>query len=175
MKWWMLLAGLLGLLVLAGLALYLVGRSLPAAHVAERAREIDAAPKQVAQRVWQVDAQPQWRRKISRIEVHERGRDRLRYTEHAGRDAIAFEMVMKEDGRHFESRIVSTDLPFGGRWLIRLDPIGERRTRITIREEGVVHSPVFRALGRYVFGHTATMEAYLDDLARSFAGENRGS
>ncbi|ALJ28277.1 MAG: hypothetical protein DI562_03505 [Stenotrophomonas acidaminiphila] len=175
MKWWMLTGGLIGVLLLTGLAVYLVGRSLPAEHIAEGGREIGATVDMVAQRVWGVETQPQWRRRIARVEVSEREPGRVRYTEYVGRDAITFELVEQEGGRRFESRIVSTDLPFGGRWLIALDPIGEQRTRVSIREEGVVHSPMFRALGRYVFGHTATMEAYLNDLARSFEGTDHGA
>lgn len=175
MKWWTLLGGTVGGLAGLGVAVFVVGLRLPAEHVATRSREINASVDQVSERVRRVEAQPQWRRKISLIDVQSRAPGSTRYTEHAGSDAIAFELVEHADGRHFESRITSTDLPFGGRWLIVLEPLDGERTRIDIQEEGVVHSPVFRTLRRYVFGHTATMDAYLDDLERSFVEHGHGA
>ena len=53
--------------------------------------------------------------------------------------------------------------PFGGRWLITLARAGDK-TRVTIREEGFVKPPIFRVLSKYVFGHEATLTAYLKDL-----------
>lgn len=175
MKWWTLLGVIAGGIVGLGLAAYVVGLRLPAEHVATRAREIGGALNQVSDRLWRVEAQPQWRHKVSRIDVQSRAPGTIRYTEYAGSDAIAFELVQGASGRRFESRITSTDLPFGGRWLISLEPIDDQKTRIVVQEEGVVHSPVFRTLSRYVFGHTATMDAYLDDLARSFAEHDDGA
>lgn len=176
MKWMAIIGGLVGVVVGAGLAVYLIGMFLPAEHVAERTRDIDADVTGVSERVRNVEEQSQWRRGVSRIELMDRQPDKISYTEHSGSDAIAFELVERKHGRAFESRITSTDLPFGGRWLISLEPIdGNRRTRISIREEGVVHSPPFRTLSRYVFGHTATMDAYLEDLERSFSGANNGA
>ncbi len=175
MKWWMLISGLVGVLVLTGGAAYLVGRALPAEHVAERARLINAGLEQVSERIRRVEAQPKWRRKITRIEVQSRDSNLVRYTEYAGRDAISFQLAERAGGRQFESRIISTDLPFGGRWVIELDSIGVGTTRVFIREEGVVRSPVYRALGRYVFGHTATMDAYLDDLTNSLQDNRDGT
>ena len=37
---------------------------------------------------------------------------------------------------------------------------------VTITEHGQVFNPVFRVMSRFVFGHTATIEAYLTNLAR---------
>ena len=48
MKWWMLTGGLIGVLLLTGLAVYLVGRSLPAEHIAEGGREIGATVQRYA-------------------------------------------------------------------------------------------------------------------------------
>ena len=175
MNSWSIVFGVTGVLVLAGACVYVAGFALPEEHIAERSRKVRATVEHVTERVRSVQAQPHWRRDVTRIEVQMYEPGRARYVEYTGGDTIAFEMRDLEGDWRFESRIVSPDLPFGGRWLIALDPIGEQRTRVSIREEGVVHSPMFRALGRYVFGHTATMEAYLNDLARSFEGTDHGA
>lgn len=168
MKWWTVPGALGGVSLALGAIAYAVGSMLPAEHVAERSADVAADAARVAERIRAVEAQPQWRRKVTRVEVHERGPHQVRYTEFAGRDAIAFDMTADREGRRFVSTIASADLPFGGRWLIALEPIAASRTRVTIREEGVVRPPVFRALSRYVIGHGATMDAYLEDLSNSF-------
>ena len=40
--------------------------------------------------------------------------------------------------------------------------------RVTITEDGEVSNAIFRFMSRYVFGHTATLDAYLISLARRF-------
>ena len=59
---------------------------------------------------------------------------------------------------------VADGLPYGGTWTFELAPEGGG-TRLTITEHGEVYNPIFRVLARFVFGHAATMEAYLEDLA----------
>jgi hypothetical protein len=49
---------------------------------------------------------------------------------------------------------------------INVDAVG-----VTITEDGEVSNALFRFMSRYVFGHTATLDAYLASLARRF-GEN---
>jgi hypothetical protein len=44
-------------------------------------------------------------------------------------------------------------------------------TRVTIREDGEVSNVIFRFMSRYVFGQTATMDGYLNSLAKRFGEE----
>lgn len=55
--------------------------------------------------------------------------------------------------------------PFGGTWTFTLAPDGAG-TRVTIVEHGEVYNPIFRFMSRFVFGHTASMDAFLDSLAK---------
>lgn len=168
------IVALLSLIGALALATYLLGRSLPAAHIAQGERVIDAPLAHVAARVREVELQPAWRRGVTRIEVERRADGFLRYGEISGRDRIVFELREPQPQHRFESRIVSQDLPFGGRWLIDLDSMDANHTRVHVREEGVIHSPLFRALARYVFGHTRTLDTYLAELAASFSKRPHG-
>ena len=71
--------------------------------------------------------------------------------------------------RRVVTTIVDEGQPFGGRWTFELEPESEgAATRVTITEDGWVNPPIFRVLSRYVFGHTATIEAYLGNLEKRF-------
>lgn len=169
MKWAVrILTGSLAVLAMTMLVAYLLGRSLPAEHVAEGSVVVNAQIDRVAERVRAVEQQPQWRSRVSRITIDAREPSTIRYREHSGNDQIAFVLHEREPGRIFESRITDRGLPFGGRWLIQLQARTPGTTRISIREEGVVHAPLYRALSKYVFGHDTTLNTYLSDLARSY-------
>ena len=59
-------------------------------------------------------------------------------------------------------------LLFGGTWTYELTPVG-RATLLRITERGEVYNPVFRVMSRFVFGHTATIDAYLAALGARVA------
>jgi hypothetical protein len=65
------------------------------------------------------------------------------------------------------TRIADPEQPFGGTWTFELAP-ADGGTRLTITERGEVYNPIFRALGRFVFGHTATIDQYLRALGAAF-------
>ena len=55
--------------------------------------------------------------------------------------------------------------PFGGTWTYRIAP-APGGSQLTITEDGEVYNVVFRFMSRFVFGHYATMDAYLANLKR---------
>jgi hypothetical protein len=74
-----------------------------------------------------------------------------------------YEIVEAAPPRRLVTRVADPDLPYGGTWTFELAPEGSG-TRLTITERGEVDNPIFRVLARFVFGHAATMDAYLDEL-----------
>lgn len=73
-----------------------------------------------------------------------------------------YTIVEETPPRRLVTRVID-GLPYGGSWTIDLAPEGEG-TRVTITENGVVYNPLFRFVSRFVIGHTATIDKYLDDL-----------
>ncbi|HWT12443.1 MAG TPA: SRPBCC family protein [Allosphingosinicella sp.] len=150
----------------AGALVYGIGAMLPRTHVARAEALLPAPAAQVAAMVREVEAQPQWRGAVTAVEIVERRERGLRYIEHSGGDAIAFDFVEEVPGARFRSTIADPQLPFGGFWTIALASEGEG-TRVAIEEHGEVRSPVYRFFAALVFGHEATMKAYLADLERA--------
>ncbi len=46
---------------------------------------------------------------------------------------------------------------------------------VTITERGSVYNPIFRFMSRFIFGHTATVEAYLDAPANDGLAQGQRS
>lgn len=163
MKTWLVVGAVV--LVAIPVVIYLVGASLPVAHVASGERRVGQPPAQVARLVREVEAQTRWRADVTGIEVLAHA-PVLRYRETTRHGAIEFELHELARDSKFESRIVDRTLPFGGKWTIELTP-GEGGTLVRIREDGEVYSPLFRFFARYAFGHDKTLNAYLDALMRA--------
>lgn len=145
-----------------------IGAMLPAEHLARVEAILAAPPDRVAALVRDVGGQPRWRGGVTAIEIVERSPDSLVYIERQGSDAIRFAFREERPGALFRNTIADPDLPFGGYWLIALEPAGAG-TKIRIEEHGAVTNPLFRFVSRFVFGHEATMKAYLADLERAVA------
>ena len=134
-------------------------------HTATVTREIAAPLVRVATIVRDVEQQPSWRAGLKRIEVTGRADSVLRYTEHGSDGAIPFAFQEVTEGTEFRSVIDTESLPFGGQWTIELTAIDDTHTRVSIREDGIVRSALFRFVSTYLMGHTRTIDAYLSDLA----------
>ena len=65
------------------------------------------------------------------------------------------------------SRLVTKivdETAFGGTWTFEIAPT-ETGSRLTITEKGEIYNVIFRALAKYVFGYTSTMDSFLEALS----------
>jgi len=152
-------------LALAGLValVFGVGALLPVGHSATVSRVVSADPETVWTAITDFEAMPTWRSEVDAIERRPDQGGLPSWTERSGAEDLSFETVEWRAPELFVSRIVGEGLPFGGTWRTELQA-SDSGTQITITEDGEVYSPVFRFVSRFVMGHDATMNQYLDDL-----------
>ena len=84
-----------------------------------------------------------------------------------GKWAMPMALDEVDTPRQLVTRIADPKLPFGGTWTWDLAP-ENGGTRVIVTERGVIRSPIFRVLSRFVFGYNGTMDAYLNALAKHF-------
>lgn len=145
-------------------ALVIVGYLLPVAHVASAEARFARQPGEVFATIADVTRYPEWRPDVSRVELLADA-PRTRWKESGGNGEITFEVEDATPPGWLRARIADRTLPFGGSWTYEVTPSGSG-TLVRITEHGEVYNPVFRALSRFVFGHTATMEQFLRNLER---------
>lgn len=157
------------LLIVLGvvLALWTVGSVMPEEHVATCVALIAGGDAELLA-AWERIAQPathaEWRSDVREIQpIDARGTHDFRYVEVGSQGAIEYGLSLVEPPHRAASQILTEGLPYDGGWVFDLDH-AEGYVRIEITERGSVYSPVFRVLGRYVFGYTTSMETYLTDL-----------
>ena len=154
---------ILGLLVALVLLLIAIGYALPIGHVATRETTLAAPPERVFSVLRDVEKFPTWRSDVKQVEVLATT-PALRWRERGDND-ITFEMETAEPPRKIVTRIADKTLPFGGSWTYELSPEGGG-TRLAITENGEVYNPLFRFMSRFVFGHTVTIDRFIEDLGR---------
>ena len=151
---------------LIGVALLVTatGYALPQSHVASAEARFPAPPDRVFHAITDVARYPEWRTDIARVDIVTTTPLTWRETDTRG-DAITYEVVESRPAQRHRVRIADPGLPFGGTWTYELQADGPG-TRLVITEHGDVFNPLFRFMSRFVFGHTASIDAFLGALAR---------
>jgi hypothetical protein len=151
---------------LIGVALLVTatGYALPQSHVASGEARLPAPPDVVFRAITEVGRYPEWRTDIARVDIVRTAP--LTWREYDARgDAITYEVVESRAAARHRVRIADPGLPFGGTWTYELQP-DDAGTRLVVTEHGDVYNPIFRFMSRFVFGHTASIDAFLAALQR---------
>jgi uncharacterized protein YndB with AHSA1/START domain len=172
MKWVGIAVATVALLVIA---MAVIGAMLPRDHVASRSATFKRSAAELYALIAEVQRAPEWRTGLKRVDLQPPGEGgRVRYVEVSRHGSVAMEIVQSVPGQRVVTRIADESLPFGGGWTFELQPATRGGTRLTITERGEVKNILFRFMSRFIFGHTATMDAYLRDVGRRF-GEDATS
>jgi hypothetical protein len=164
------------LLVIGGAAIalivivLLVGAFLPRHHIASREIILRRNPDEIYAIIHDFAAAPAWRTDLQSVEMLGEIDGGVRFREHSKQGKIIYEIVEDRPPQTLVTRIVDQDLGYSGSWTYALSPTREG-TRLRITENGEVSNVLFRFLSRSVFGHTATMDAYLRAVGRKFGEE----
>jgi len=92
---------------------------------------------------------------------------RVCFREDSANGLITYELLEDIPGARLVTRIVDQDLGYSGSWTYQFSG-ANGGTRVRITEDGEVPNVLFRFVSRFVFGHTATVDAYLKALGRKF-------
>lgn len=152
-------------LVAIAIVIVVVGWSLPVAHSASRQATYAASSAAIYAAIATPEDFPAWRSKVKSVEVLSPSNGLSRYREIGSDGTILYVVGEALPGRRLVTRIADKSLPFGGSWTYSLAPAGNGTT-LRITEDGEVYNVVFRVISRYVFGHHATLDAYLRDLGK---------
>jgi uncharacterized protein YndB with AHSA1/START domain len=164
-RYLLIVAAALGAIVLVVL---LVGWSLPVKHTATGEATLKSSPESLYQLITDVDRFPQWRSSVKSTERLPDSAGKTRFREIGSDGTILYEVDSAVPGQRLVTRIADRSLPFGGSWTYELTPRGNSTT-LRITEDGEVYNPIFRFVSRFVFGHTATIEKYLEDVRATVA------
>lgn len=151
-------------LLVAGVAVFLVGTMLPQDHIASRTAHLSPPPERVWAAITDAAAFPSWRPEVDSVAQLPPNGGKMVWREISKRqNKLTYEAETSEPPTHLVTRIVDKGLPFGGSWDFAISPEGSG-SRIIITENGAIYNPAFRVVSR-IMGQTASIDAYLKSLA----------
>ena len=162
--------GVVGCVILLVGIMALIGSQLPKTHVASRSILLRKPPADVYAIVRDFGSAPKWRSDLKQVDVETSQGGPVYFREVGKNDTINYELIEDVPAQRMVTKIRDTNLGFGGQWTYTFAP-ENGGTRVTIREDGEVSNVLFRFMSRYIFGHTATIDAYLGSLAKHFGEE----
>lgn len=152
------------------LLLTLVGVLLPPGHVARASITLDQPADSVWSAIRDLQAYPEWWPQVEAVNrIPDRRHETWSQRDKYGND-IPIEVVESEPARRLVTRIAADDLPFGGTWTYELTT-SVRGTTLSLTEDGEIHNPLFRLMARFILGHHATLDSFLQALAHRFGEE----
>ena len=154
--------------IVAGLALIaaavaLVGAMLPKVHTASRTARVAMPPDALYTVLSDVDHYTTWRKDVKSLARLPDRDGRPAWVEDVGGMKIPMYFERMEPPSLLVARIADPKLPFGGTWTYRI-AAAPGGSDLTITEDGEVSNVIFRFMSRFVFGHHATMDAFLKHL-----------
>ena len=155
-----------GIALLAG-AIALIGSRLPRGHVASRSVLLKQSPENVYAVVRDLGSAPSWRSDVKLIEIEPQPSGPLHFRELGKNGTVNYELTEDVPAQRMVTRILDTDLGYSGKWTY-VFTTENGGTRLMITEDGEVSNVLFRFMSRYIFGQTATLDAYLTSLAKRF-------
>lgn len=163
-------AGIVGLLVLAGLVLWLLGRGLPPGHVVSATLRLGRPVEEVWGVLADTAGVPAWDKGVDRVErlPDREGRETWRWT--MGRNSMVLETTRSEAPRLLVRTIADEAKFFSGDWTYELSPVGNGCT-VELTEHGRVHVAIPRAMMRYlpaVADPAMYLKRHLERLAGRF-------
>jgi hypothetical protein len=169
--WLLRILAALGALILAGI---LVGSMLPRKHVASKTAAFRQTPEAIWKLLVEVEAGPAWRPGVKKAERLEDRYGNLTWRETDQRgQAIVYEATESAPPRRQVRTIVEKNLPFGGNWVIEIQP-ADGGSRVTVTENGEIYNPVFRLMARFVLGYTGSIETFLRDMGKRLGEGSAG-
>jgi uncharacterized protein YndB with AHSA1/START domain len=162
---WLIIAALTvaGIVMIAAL----IGFLLPRSHRASREQVFAAPPEALWSAITNVDAFPQWRSDITRVQVLPDRDGRRMWIEEGRSGKMTFVVEASDPPRRLVTRIADPKLPFGGTWTYDITP-SNGGSRLTITEDGEIYNPLFRFVARFILGYDGTIGSYLGALGKMF-------
>jgi hypothetical protein len=149
----------------------LIGSRLSKSHIVTRSIFLRQSPQNVYDVIRDFSSAPAWRSDVKRVEVQTRPDGKIHLREEGKNGTVNYELAEDVPGKRMMTRILNTDLGYSGNWTY-VFATENGGARVTITEDGEVSNALFRFMSRYVFGHTATLDAYLSALARRFGEDS---
>ena len=151
--------------------LYALGAMEPAEHVISRRAKFSKPPAALWALLADPTQQTKWRRDVLHVAPVTLPSGAQGFEEQWRNGAkLLTEITVIDPGRTLQSRVVNTNLPYGGTTTYEFTLAGEG-TELRLTEKGFIRSPFMRFFTKYVFGYGSSVDGVLHLVGLHF-GDN---
>jgi hypothetical protein len=157
-------------IAVVALLVAVIGAMLPKQHSASRTARITMPPDALYTLLSDVSQYQTWRRDVKSLQRRPDKDGMPAWVEESNGMKIPMKFERMERPSLLVARIDTSELPFGGTWTYRI-AAAPGGSDLTITEDGEVGNVLFRFMSRFVFGHHATLDGFLKNLAARADGK----
>jgi hypothetical protein len=153
-------------LVVAGVAVYIDGATLPLNHVVSVTGEVPASQEKVFALITNVAKGPDWRPEIKYVTVLDPDKGRDHWVEHLDHNQfMTFLATRTVAPIRRDVQLDDPQAPYGGTWTYELSPgSSPATTTLRITEAGFIKPPIYRFIMAHVMGPTRNLDIYMKDI-----------
>jgi hypothetical protein len=146
---------------------------MPREHAASVTEVHPAPPDEIFPLISDCERGLTWRPGLTAVERLAPVDGRARWREEGEWGPIVYEELESSPPTRYVAGVADASQGFGGKWTYELQPVDDDRTRLTIREDGFIDSPIFRFLAAHAFGYETTMREVHEALRAHLASRRR--
>ena len=150
MTWMKRVAYVAGALFVLIAAILAIGASIPVHHTATSEARLAASPEAVFGIISDIDAGPEWRSAVERVEHLPESVGSHVFREHGDYGPMTMQRIDFDPPHRMVVEIFDDNLPFGGRWTYSVEPAPEGAL-VRITEDGEIYNLMFRFMSRLRF------------------------
>lgn len=157
--------------VIAGVAVYVDGTTLPVDHVITVTGVVPAPPANVFALITNVAHGSDWRPAVKSVTILQKDQGRDHWVEHLDHGQfMTFLATRTEAPTRREVLLDDPKASYGGTWTYVLEP-GPSPTSTTLRitETGFIKPPIYRFIMAHVIGPTRNLDEYMKDIQAAAA------
>lgn len=154
----------IGLLVLLVTVILAIGAMLPIKHIASRSVVLNMPTEKIWSLITNYADMPNWRKELHKVTMTTASNGNEIWQEFENeKESLDFETIEQINNQKLVRKIVGDSSDFGGTWTFELTE-NNGKTTLTITENGEVYNILFRFVSKYIMGHHATMDKYIQQL-----------
>jgi uncharacterized protein YndB with AHSA1/START domain len=167
MIWLWIVLGVVGVIALAMLVLYVLGRRLPEEHIASASITLKQPQAVVWDAISDIAGHKQWVKGLTKLERMPDRDNHPVWRQQMGRNSFLLEISELQPPTRMVGTIADEAQFFSGNWEYVVTPEGEG-TRVLLTERGRVKLAIPRAMMEYLMGKDTYLKKHLRDLAAKF-------
>ncbi|MBC8465949.1 SRPBCC family protein [bacterium] len=164
-------ASILMIIILITGVIGIIGKGIPETHSVTGSSFFNQSVDSIWNALTDYESYPLWRDDLIKVDIllgNEGNTSWIEYDKQ-GQNLI-YQTVSEKKPEFLEIEILTTDIPFSGKWAIKVEAV-RGGCNVTITETGSIDSSILRFVMHKIYGIDSTVNSYLSAIKKRFKME----